>query len=133
MAYLLPVFPIFEVNGDSTSTVIDGQNTWATLKICLWLWTLKVEIGKYQFSANSSTSKDNQYLNVDNKISFGLHHEQIKHTDYVSESLKEKIGSGEYVSMVHLLIPEYEQMKKKTDHYCGAIEYRVVYGCIWEV
>ena len=63
-----------------------------------------------------------QVKNVDNKISFGLHHEQIKHTDYVSESIKEKIGSGEYVNMVYLLIPEYEQMKEKKDHYSNAIE-----------
>ena len=80
-------------------------------------------------------SNDNQYLNVDNNNSFGLHPKQIKHTDldYVSESLKEKIGSGEYINMVHLLIPEYEQMKEKKNHYRDAIEQKEVYGCFWEV
>ena len=94
---------------------------------------MKAERGKNQISANSSTGNDNQYLNVDNNNSFGLHPEHIKQTDYASESLKEKIGSGEYVNMIHLLIPEYEQMKEKKDHYGDDIEHRVVYCCFWEV
>ena len=47
-----------------------------------------------QFSASRSTGNDNQCFSVDNNNSFGLHPEQIKHTDFVSESLKEKIVSG---------------------------------------
>ena len=34
-----------------------------------------------QFSANRSTGNDNQCFSVDNNNSFGLHPEQIKHTD----------------------------------------------------
>ena len=73
-----------------------------------------------QFSANRSTGNDNQCFSVDNNNSFGLHPEQIKHTDFVSESLKEKIVSGKYVNMVLLLIPEYEQMKENKDRYRDA-------------
>ena len=54
-----------------------------------------------QFSANRSTGNDSPCISVDSiNTSFGLHPEQIKHVDYVSESLKEKIVSGKYVNLV---------------------------------
>ena len=63
-----------------------------------------------------------QYFSVESiNSSFSLHLEQIKHTDYVSESLREIIVKGKYDNMVLLLIPVYEQMKeRKIYHYCDA-------------
>ena len=67
------------------------------------------------FSAGNTT----QSISASN-ISYGLHPEQIKDNDYVSESLREKIVNGKYVNMVLLLIPEFEQTKDRKDRYRDA-------------
>ena len=70
------------------------------------------------FSPKRSTGNNSPCISVVSiNTSFGLHPEQIKHADYVSESLKEKIASGKYVNLVLLLIPGYEQMEAKKDRY----------------
>ena len=70
-------------------------------------------------SLNTSSNNNNNNNNNCNST-FGLHPEQIKDNDYVSESLREKIVNGKYVNMVLLLIPEFEQHKDKKDRYRDA-------------
>ena len=68
-----------------------------------------------QFSAQRSSGIDISSPTS----SYGIHPELLKNTDYVSESVKEKIVSGKYVNMATLLIPEFEQPEKK-DRYRDA-------------
>ena len=46
---------------------------------------------------------------------FGIHPEQIRNIDFVTETVRDKILSGKYVNLATLLIPEYtDQLKKDT-------------------
>ena len=45
---------------------------------------------------------------------FGIHPEQIRNIDFVSETVTDKILSGKYISLATLLIPELgEQTNEK--------------------
>ena len=70
-----------------------------------------------QYSAERSFSAG---IDISSTTSpYGIHPELLKNTDYVSESVKEKIVSGKYVNLATLLIPEFEQPEKK-DRYRDA-------------
>ena len=46
---------------------------------------------------------------------FGIHPEQIRNIDFVTETVRDKILTGKYVNLVTLLIPEYtDQLEKGT-------------------
>ena len=63
-----------------------------------------------QFSA-SRTSSGTEISS--SSSSYGIHPELLKNTDYVSDSLKDKIVNGKYVNMASLLIPEFELSERK--------------------
>ena len=55
-----------------------------------------------------SGQSGNSLHSIDSSV-YGVHPESLTNTDYVSDSLREKILSGKYVNVASLQIPEYEQ------------------------
>ena len=73
-----------------------------------------------QFSVDRNPG-NNSVINSTASEYFGIHPEQIRNIDFVSETVKDKILSGKYVSLATLLIPEYaEQTNEKKDRYKDA-------------
>ena len=66
-----------------------------------------------QFSVNRLSGNEILPSNSSTSSSYGIHPEQLKNVDYVSESVRDKIISGKYVNLATLLIPEFEQTEKK--------------------
>ena len=58
-----------------------------------------------QFSVNRLSSNKILPSNSSTNSSYGIHPEQLKNVDYVSECVRDKIISGKYVNFATLLIP----------------------------
>ena len=66
-----------------------------------------------QFSVNRLSGYEFFPSSSSTSSSYGIRPEQLKNVDYMSESVRDKIISGKYVSLATLLIPEFEQTEKK--------------------
>ena len=59
-----------------------------------------------KFTPQNGQSGNNH--SIDSSV-YGMHSESFTNTNYVSDSLCEKIQGGKYVNLASLLKPEYEQ------------------------
>ena len=92
---------------DDINTIRSFMNTITTL------------LGKIVDKKNHDISKatldkfQNQNDNDQNSVTspglYGLHRESASLTDYVTDSIRNKITEGKYVNLAALLIPEYKQ------------------------
>ena len=91
-----------------------------------------------KFSMDKLTRNITPSISVANPSnSFGLHPQQIKDNDYVSESLKEKIVNGKDVNMVLFLMKSFEKVHDATidgcQTPCDCLYYKLTYEPVAEV